>query len=194
AGLVLPAIRVVDAPRFGYRGFMLDVARNFHSKAAALRTLDLLARYKINVFHLHLTDDEGWRIEIPSLPELTAVGARRGHPPDAGRHLPPAFGSGPDLDRPFGSGFYARADYVEVPNGVWAGSPAVQAYLKAHDLTSVDDLWFVFYGRVEQILKAQGLVPSGWEEIAVRKTSRDGRHTNIPNPDFAARGWRAYVW
>ena len=289
AGLVLPAIRVVDAPRFGYRGFMLDVARNFHSKAAALRTLDLLARYKINVFHLHLTDDEGWRIEIPSLPELTAVGARRGHPPDAGRHLPPAFGSGPDLDRPFGSGFYARADYVEilryaaarhievipeiempgharaaikamqsnqsyrlddpadrsvytsaqgyhdnvmnpalestyrfiehvigdvvamhreagvplrhihmggdeVPNGVWAGSPAVQAYLKAHDLTSVDDLWFVFYGRVEQILKAQGLVPSGWEEIAVRKTSRDGRRTNIPNPDFAARGWRAYVW
>ena len=289
AGLVLPAIRVVDAPRFGYRGFMLDVARNFHSKADALRTLDLLARYKINVFHLHLTDDEGWRIEIPSLPELTAVGARRGHPPDAGRHLPPAFGSGPDLDRPFGSGFYARADYVEilryaaarhievipeiempgharaaikamqgnqsyrlddpadrsvytsaqgyhdnvmnpalestyrfiehvigdvvamhreagvplrhihmggdeVPNGVWAGSPAVQAYLKAHDLTSVDDLWFVFYGRVEQILKAQGLVPSGWEEIAVRKTSRDGRHTNIPNPDFAARGWRAYVW
>src|SRR5256886_16023676 len=113
-GLVLPAIRVVDAPRFGYRGFMLDVARNFHSKAAALRTLDLLARYKINVFHIHLTEDEGWRIEIPSLPELTALGARRGHPPDSDRHLPPAFGSGPEVDRPFGSGFYARADYVEI--------------------------------------------------------------------------------
>jgi hexosaminidase len=70
----------------------------------------------------------------------------------------------------------------------------VQAYLKAHNLTSVDDLWFVFYGRVEQILKAQGLIPSGWEEIAVRKTQRDGRWTTIPNPDFAARGWRAYVW
>src|SRR5256885_4022033 len=82
----------------------------------------------------------------------------------------------------------------EVPAGVWQGSPAVQAYMQAHKLTSVDDLWFVFYGRVEQILKAQGLVPSGWEEIAVRKTSRDGRRTNIPNPDFAARGWRAYVW
>ncbi|HTD70165.1 MAG TPA: family 20 glycosylhydrolase, partial [Gemmatimonadales bacterium] len=77
-GLVLPAIRIVDAPRFGYRGFMLDVARNFHPKAAVLRTLDLLARYKLNVFHIHLTDDEGWRVEIPSLPELTAVGARRG--------------------------------------------------------------------------------------------------------------------
>src|SRR5207253_11001513 len=75
AGLTLPAIRVVDAPRFGYRGFMLDVARNFHPKSLVLRTLDLLARYKLNVFHLHLTDDEGWRIEMPGLPEVTAVGA-----------------------------------------------------------------------------------------------------------------------
>src|SRR6266566_266994 len=113
-GLVLPAIRVVDAPRFGYRGFMLDVARNFHPKPAVLRTLDLIARYKLNVFHLHLTDDEGWRIEIAGLPELTAVGARRGHPPDSDRHLQPAFGSGPLVDRPWGSGFYSRADYVEI--------------------------------------------------------------------------------
>jgi hexosaminidase len=82
----------------------------------------------------------------------------------------------------------------EVPNGVWVGSPAVQAYMQAHGLTSVDDLWFVFYGRVEQILKAQGLVPSGWEEIAVRKTRRDGRPATIVNPGFAERGWRAYVW
>src|SRR6266550_2852861 len=72
AGLVLPAIQVVDAPRFGYRGFMLDVARNFHQKPVVLRTLDLLARYKVNVFHIHLTDDEGWRVEIQGLPELTA--------------------------------------------------------------------------------------------------------------------------
>src|SRR5256712_4739120 len=113
-GLVLPAIRVVDAPRFGYRGFMLDVARNFHPKPAVLRTLDLIARYKINVLHLHLTDDEGWRAEIPSLPELTAVGARRGHPIDSDRQLQPAFGSGPLVDRPWGSGFFSHADYVEI--------------------------------------------------------------------------------
>src|SRR6266704_2162842 len=290
AGLVLPAVRVVDAPRFGYRGFLLDVARNFHPKAAVLRTLDLIARYKLNVLHLHLTDDEGWRIEIPSLPELTALGARRGHPPDSDRHLPPAFGSGPAVDRPWGSGFLSRGDNIEilryaaarhievipelempgharaaikamqanpqyrlndpddrsvytsaqgyhdnimnpvlestyrfiervvgdlvamhreagvplrhihmggdeVTAGVWQGSPAAQTYLKAHDVTSVDELWFVFYGRVAQILKAQegGLLPSGWEEIAVRKTQRGGQQTNIPNPDFAARGWRGYV-
>jgi hexosaminidase len=59
---------------------------------------------------------------------------------------------------------------------------------------SVDDLWFVFYGRVEQILKAHDLPLSGWEEIAVRKTRRDGQPTLIANPEFAARGWRAYVW
>ncbi len=114
AGLVLPAIRVVDAPRFGYRGFMLDVARNFHPKPLVLRTLDLLARYKLNVFHIHLTDDEGWRVEIPSLPELTAVGARRGHTLDSSRFLQPAFGSGPQVDRPWGSGFFSHADYVEI--------------------------------------------------------------------------------
>jgi len=82
----------------------------------------------------------------------------------------------------------------EVPSGVWERSPAAQAYLKQHGLASVDDLWFVFYGKVEQILKAHGIPLSGWEEIAVRKTRRDGQATLIPNPAFAERGWRAYVW
>ena len=66
--------------------------------------------------------------------------------------------------------------------------------MKEHGLESVDDFWFVFYGRVEQILKAHGIPLSGWEEIAVRKTRLDGRPVLIPNPGFADRGWRAYVW
>ena len=82
----------------------------------------------------------------------------------------------------------------EVPAGVWERSPKALAYMKEHGLKTVDDFWFLFYGRVEQILKAHGLVPSGWEEIGVRKTRRDGRDTLIPNPGFADRGWRAYVW
>jgi hexosaminidase len=82
----------------------------------------------------------------------------------------------------------------EVPAGAWEGSPVAQGYLQAHGLTSVDDLWFVFYARVEQILKTHRLPLSGWEEIAVRKTRRNGQPTIIPNPEFAARGWRAYVW
>ncbi len=59
--------------RFEYRGFMLDVSRNFHNKQSVIEILDVMSWYKLNVFHFHLTDDEGWRIEIPGLPELTEV-------------------------------------------------------------------------------------------------------------------------
>jgi hexosaminidase len=112
--LSLPALRIVDAPRFEYRGLMLDVARNFQPKETVLFVLELMARYKLNTLHFHLTDDEGWRLAIPALPELTAVGARRGHAADPHRMLEPAYGSGPDPDRPFGSGFYTRSDYIEI--------------------------------------------------------------------------------
>jgi hexosaminidase len=110
----LAAIEVVDAPRFAYRGLMFDVARNFQDKQTILRLLDLMARYKLNKFHFHLTDDEGWRLDIPGLPELVAFGARRGHAPDERAHLLPAWGSGPALDDARGSGYYTRADYIEI--------------------------------------------------------------------------------
>ena len=73
----------------------------------------------------------------------------------------------------------------EVPGGVWQGSPAVQEYLKEHGLASVDELWYVFYGRVAEILKPHGIKLSGWEEIGLRSTRLDGRPKMIPNPDFA---------
>jgi hexosaminidase len=82
----------------------------------------------------------------------------------------------------------------EVPAGVWEKSPRALASLKEHGFGSVDDLWFLFYGRVEHILKAHGIPLSGWEEIEVRKTRLDGKPLLIPNPAFADRGWRAYVW
>lgn len=113
--VTMAALHVSDAPRFDYRGFQLDVARNFHPKQTIFRLLDLMARFKLNKFHFHLTDDEGWRLEIADLPELTEVGARRGHtlsPVKA--HLQPAYGSGPDVANTSGSGHYTRADYVEI--------------------------------------------------------------------------------
>jgi hexosaminidase len=110
----LPELTIVDAPRFGYRGFMLDVARNFQRKETVFKWLDLMARFKLNKFHFHLTDDEGWRIEIAGLPELTAVGAVRGHSARPGVRLQPAFGSGPDPRDPHGSGYYTRADYIAI--------------------------------------------------------------------------------
>ena len=114
SGVSLTSLLIIDAPRFEYRGLQLDVARNFQSKASVFRLLDLMARYKINKFHFHLTDDEGWRLDIPGLPELTTVGARRGHTLDSREHLQPAYGSGPDVRDPYGSGFYRGADYVEI--------------------------------------------------------------------------------
>ncbi len=112
--LVLPALSLRDAPRFEHRGLLLDVARNFHPKATVLRLLDLMGRLKLNKLHLHLTDDEGWRLAIPGLPELTEFGARRGHSADPWRHLPPAYGSGPDVANPDGSGHYSASDYTEI--------------------------------------------------------------------------------
>lgn len=73
----IPSVKIVDYPRFPWRGIMLDVARHFFSKQDVKTFIDQLARLKYNVFHWHLTDDEGWRIEIKALPKLTEVGAWR---------------------------------------------------------------------------------------------------------------------
>jgi hexosaminidase len=74
---MMPCVEIEDIPRFGWRGAMLDVSRHFMPKEFVLRFIDLLALHKLNVFHWHLTDDQGWRIEIKKYPRLTEVGAWR---------------------------------------------------------------------------------------------------------------------
>jgi hexosaminidase len=73
----MPCVDIKDVPRFGWRGLMLDVSRHFFTKQQVEEYIDQMARYKYNTLHLHLADDQGWRIEIKSLPELTKVGAWR---------------------------------------------------------------------------------------------------------------------
>ncbi len=73
----LPCVEIEDRPRFAWRGAMLDVARHFLPLASVLKFIDLLALHKMNVLHLHLTDDQGWRIEIKKYPRLTSVGSVR---------------------------------------------------------------------------------------------------------------------
>jgi hexosaminidase len=75
--ITLPYISIEDYPSFGWRGLMLDVSRHFFSVEDVKKYIDQMVQYKFNVFHWHLTDDEGWRIEIKSLPKLTSVGAWR---------------------------------------------------------------------------------------------------------------------
>ncbi|MFS4418272.1 beta-N-acetylhexosaminidase [Maribacter sp. 2307ULW6-5] len=91
----VPTGKINDAPQFGYRGSMLDVARHFFSLEDVKKYMDLLAYYKINVLHLHLTDDQGWRIEIKSWPLLTEIGGSTEVGGEAG-------------------GFYTQEDYKEL--------------------------------------------------------------------------------
>ena len=106
-------INVSDHPYYKYRGLHLDVSRNFLGKEAVLRTLDLMARLKLNRLHFHLTNDEGWRLEIPELPELTSFGAQRGF--DFPRNmLSPAYGSGPYGYESTGSGYFSKDEFVEI--------------------------------------------------------------------------------
>ncbi|PKK34840.1 beta-N-acetylhexosaminidase [Siphonobacter sp. SORGH_AS_0500] len=106
----VPALHIRDQPRFGWRGLMLDVSRHFFDKAFVKRYIDQMARYKFNVFHWHLTDDQGWRIEIKSLPKLTQVGAWR--VPRTGRWWDIANPESGEV--PSYGGFYTQDDIREV--------------------------------------------------------------------------------
>ncbi|MCY1073162.1 family 20 glycosylhydrolase [Archangium lansingense] len=133
----LPEVFISDAPGFAWRGMHLDVARHFQSKETIKKLLDVLAHFKINTFHFHLTDDEGWRLEVPGIPELTQYGARRGFAPAEAGMLHMAWGSGEGIEgggpirregspawQGFepellnfagqGSGFYTARDFEEI--------------------------------------------------------------------------------
>ncbi|MFY0253612.1 family 20 glycosylhydrolase [Chitinophaga sp. 30R24] len=299
----IPCVSVTDHPRFSYRAFMIDVARNFHNKRDLFRILDLMALYKLNVLHFHFSDDEGWRVEIPSLPELTSVGGKRGHSADGRSMLPPSYGSGPDTANMAGSGYFTRKDFIdilryaterhirvlpeiespgharaavksmesryyrlkaagkaqeateflltdledksdyhsvqywndnvmnvalpsvyrfldkvveelqgmykeagapltavhmggdEVPNGAFEKSPACIALMQQNkSIKGVEDLWYYYYRKVNELLKARGLSVAGWEETGMRKTTLNGRSTSIPNPDFVNDSFQLNVW
>ncbi len=110
----IPLTEINDSPRFNHRGFMLDISRNFYSKEKILQIIDLMAYYKLNVLDLRLTDDEGWRIEIPGLPELTQVGSKRGFTKDENDRLLPMYGSGSGKKNTHGNGFLSRKDFIEI--------------------------------------------------------------------------------
>ncbi|GAB2540600.1 family 20 glycosylhydrolase [Spirosoma aerophilum] len=299
----LPGMEVTDSPRFPYRAFMLDMARNFQPKSEVLKILDAMALYKMNAFHFHFSEDEGWRLEIPSLPELTTVGATRAHTTDPTKALLPSYGSGPNTENKAGTGFYTKADFIEilkyarerhidvipeiespgharaaikamdsrysrlmkagnkaeaeryllhdladksvyrsvqgwddnvidvslpstyaflervvddirsmyqeagaplktihfggdeVPGGVWEKSPSVQKLIAGNPaVKNTDDLWYYYFGKVNQLLKSRSLFLSGWEEIGLKKVKLNGRSTWVPNETFASQNFRVNVW
>jgi hexosaminidase len=109
----LPIVDVDDEPHYAFRGMLVDVARNFHSKEFILSLLDQMAAYKLNKLHLHLGDDEGWRLEIPSLPELTDISSKRCFDTQEQTCLISQLGSGVDTDSSI-NGFYSVSDYQEI--------------------------------------------------------------------------------
>jgi hexosaminidase len=109
-GPVVPGLVIEDAPRYAWRGLMLDVARHFFGVDDVLRLIDLAALYKLNVLHLHLTDDQGWRLAIDAWPELTVAGAAT------------QVGGGP-------GGFYTRSEYARIV-----------AHAASHQITVVPEI------------------------------------------------------
>ncbi|ONI71051.1 beta-N-acetylhexosaminidase [Actinosynnema sp. ALI-1.44] len=146
----LPCGTIEDAPRFGWRGVLLDVARHFKPKYEVFRFIDLMAAHKLNVLHLHLTDDQGWRIEVPAYPKLTEVASWRtgswvGRPPD---------GTKENDGRPHG-GFYTTADLREIV-----------AYARERHITIVPEVDVP--GHSQAAIAAYPELGNTGEQIAVR--------------------------
>ena len=109
----LPIISIKDSPRFKYRGFLLDASRNFYGINKVKQVIDYMTHFKLNKLDFRLTDDEGWRLEIPGIPELTQIGSKRGFTKDETDKLIPMYGSGAFSDNS-GSGFYTKDEFIEI--------------------------------------------------------------------------------
>ena len=112
-GTTLRPLHGEDAPGYGFRGLHIDLARNFHSKAEILKLIEQMAAYKLNTLHLHLGDDEGWRLQIAALPELTEIGAYRCADLTEKTCLSPQLGADPAKEAPT-NGYLTAADYADI--------------------------------------------------------------------------------
>lgn len=111
----LPYVAIVDYPDLKHRGMMLDIARNFTNYENLKKYIDVLASYKVNVYHFHFCDDEAWRLEIPGLPELTNVGARKGYTLDEKEFLKQTYaGTGNPNDASSANGYITKTQFVDL--------------------------------------------------------------------------------
>ena len=134
-----PIINIDDEPRFTYRGFMLDISRNFYGLPKLKQIIDLMAMFKLNHFDIKLSDDEGWRLEIPGLPELTEIGSKRGYTKDESDRLIPMYGSGATGGET-GNGFLSKNDFI-----------SLLQYAKSKNITIIPQLSFPSHARASII-------------------------------------------
>ena len=157
----LEKVSIQDSPRFGFRGIHTDLGRNFQSKETILRLLDIASFYKINRYLFYMTEDEGFRLEIPGLPELAEIGGQREH--TSSYHDPvlhPAYGSGPIAygEGSNGSGYISRDDFIEILN-----------YAKERHIKVIPELNFPAHARSSikpMEARYQRLMAEGKEEEA----------------------------
>jgi hexosaminidase len=154
----LPLVDIKDAPRFAYRGFLMDISRNFYGLDKIKQVVDLMSVYKLNHLDLKLTDDEGWRLEIPGLPELKEVGAKRGYTLDEQDRLIPMYGSGADGGET-GNGFLSRAEFIDLLQ-----------YARVRNVTVIPQISF----------------PSHARAAVISMKARTNRLIKEANPDAAA--------
>ncbi|MCC8071294.1 MAG: family 20 glycosylhydrolase [Bacteroidales bacterium] len=111
----LPAATVVDYPDFGYRGLMIDVARNYQPLEEMKKFADVMADYRLNRLQFHFIDDEAWRLEIPGLPELTQYASKRGYTLDEAENLAQIYAGNGDANNPKGTanGYMTRQDFID---------------------------------------------------------------------------------
>ena len=112
---VVQCMEIIDFPDLHYRSLMLDIARNYYPVDSICRVLDVMAQYKLNVLHLHLSDDEAWRLEIPGLPQLTDIGSKRGYTTDESECLLPMYCGGWDANaNTTANGYITRKEYIDL--------------------------------------------------------------------------------
>ncbi len=157
----IPCLKIEDIPRFPWRGMMVDVARRFVPKAEMLKFIDVMALHKLNTLHLHLTDDQGWRIEIKKYPKLTAVGGTRKETRVGHEDKSKLFDGEPV------SGFYSQGDIREIVN-----------YARARFINIVPEIELP--GHVQAAIAAYPELGNAIEPVEV--STHWGVHNHILNP------------
>ncbi|MBA2650782.1 MAG: family 20 glycosylhydrolase [Tatlockia sp.] len=161
----IPGVYIRDFPRFEYRGLMLDVARNFRSVSEIKRLIDLMSIHKLNYFQWHLSDDEGFRIEIKKYPQLTEIGAWRGYQKNSqGLALMPAYGSGAGN---YG-GFYTQKEIRDIVR-----------YAADRQITIIPEIDLPGHARAMIVSLAKELIDQNDSSVY---TSVQGYHDNVLSP------------
>lgn len=183
---LLQNMDINDWPDFAYRGQMIDIARNYMPYQRLLKVIDQLANYKLSVLHFHFCDDEGWRLEIPGLPELTEIGSRRGYTLDESTCLYPAYDGHYDPNGPTtGNGFITRQQFIDLLRYAKARHvavvPEVECPGHARAAVRAMEARYAKYMRLNDPVKAEEYRLVDPNDTS-RYTSAQGYHDNAMDP------------